>query len=161
MNKVLMKWLLLLCISSSVFSSNFVIALPLSNALQSIYCVLSQIDKTADSADIQVKNATLYNEVYSLHSPGLATPVTYFADNSSQVFASFHPLLATYSYVKKSEKRTRSKISLKIINQFQQLLQLKYHRQQRVFISINTPEYNYHLTNNTSLLRQKATTTKT
>ncbi len=47
MQQLLIKLLLLLCISTSVLSVNFALAIPLSNALQSIYLALTHVDNTA------------------------------------------------------------------------------------------------------------------
>ncbi|MBU2894209.1 hypothetical protein KO495_12885 [Colwellia sp. D2M02] len=48
MQQLLIKVLLLLCVSTSALSVNFALAIPLSNALQSIYSALSYVDNTAN-----------------------------------------------------------------------------------------------------------------
>ena len=114
-----MKLLLLLCISSTVLSSNLALALSVSNVLQSIYCVLSDADNAENSESKSVKELALYNDIEG---------------------TDFHYITGRYYYSLKSVASAYRAIALNTRNRFQKSVAIEYQTQTLVFLLINTPE---------------------
>jgi hypothetical protein len=136
---MLMKLLLLLCISSTVLSSNLALALSVSNVLQSIYCVLSDADNAENSESKSVKELALYNDIEG---------------------TDFHYITGRYYYSLKSVASAYRAIALNTRNQFQKSVTIEYQTQTLVFLFINTPENILFSSNpTTSLFTPKIITT--
>ena len=84
MHQLLIKLLLLLCMSSSALSANFALAIPLSNALQSFYSALTQFEVTGKVSlkSIEATQSVTRNDAHLLFTliHCANKPINYYQD---------------------------------------------------------------------------------